>query len=87
MSQHVTTTGPDTQNDGFDRFLANGVQAVMDQIFPPAPEDMLREATALCRELTDHLAAYVHAAANFDEDADIAIEKAERFLVRPAVKR
>ncbi len=86
MSQHISTAGPDAKNDGFDRFFANGVQAVLGKMFPP-PEDMLREAVALCRELTDHLAAYVHAAANFDEDAYIAVEKAEQFLARPAVKR
>jgi hypothetical protein len=46
----------------------------------PTPPALYSELVASCRELADHLVGYAICASNFDEDAFIAIERAERLL-------
>jgi hypothetical protein len=47
---------------------------------PTTPPALLPALRASCRELADHLVGYAICASNFDEDAFIAIERAERLL-------
>jgi hypothetical protein len=47
---------------------------------PTAPDRITQELLHTCRLLTDHLSAYAVSATNFDEEAFIACEQAERLL-------
>ena len=50
---------------------------IQTDLTPPA---LLPALLASCRELADHLVGYAVCASNFDEDAFIALERAERLL-------
>lgn len=67
------------QGGGF-AFTPTGTQTPIDF---PGVAAFFRETdklTASLRELADHLTGYAICATNFDEDAVIAVEKAERLL-------
>jgi hypothetical protein len=83
---NTATTGTDIETRAVNA-LRDGVAAiyaVLNRRSAPTPEGLFPELAASCRELADHLHAYTFApeGREYDEDAVIAVERAERLLRR-----